>query len=318
MAGMLVGITLWLLPPVTARLLYEDQVLGTALSKPAESAYAIASVHLLPTGLVGLMVAAMFAATMSSMDSGLNRNAAILTQDLYPPIARLLRLSEWEGERRLRLAKVISLALGGVIIGLALTFAGIGGKGAFGIMLSVGAMLALPLAVPLLLCLFFKRVPPWAAMASAGVALIPSVLGYVLGWNFQTQVLVNTAAGCVAFFATMPAWRFASADYRRQVDTFFVTMHTPVRFDEEVGESSDQKQLQIIGGFALVIGGLILLLTLLPNGWIDRVGILFVAASLLAVGGLMRWFGRTRVAATDRGDTPPSDFARLSTASSPE
>jgi Na+/proline symporter len=292
MVGMLVGITIWLLPPVTARLLYEDAVLAAELAKPAESSYAIASVMLLPTGLVGLMVAAMFAATMSSMDSGLNKNAAIITQDLYPLISRLRGHGEREGAGRLRLAKVISLALGATVISLALFFAGIEGRGAFGIMLTVGAMLALPLAVPLLLCLFIKRVPGWSAMAAAGAALIPSIIGYFQGWNFQTQVLVNVVVGVAAFFACMPAWRFAPPAYRDKVDAFFTRMHTPVDFEQEVGQSSDRQQLNIIGGFALIIGSAILLLLLLPNPWLGRLGILFVAGTLLLVGTLMRWYGR--------------------------
>ncbi len=36
--------------------------------------------------MVGLLVAAMFTATMSSMDSGLNRNSGIFVKNFYEPI----------------------------------------------------------------------------------------------------------------------------------------------------------------------------------------------------------------------------------------
>ena len=40
----------------------------------------------MPAGMIGLLVAAMFAASMSSIDSGLNRNAGIIVKNFYHPI----------------------------------------------------------------------------------------------------------------------------------------------------------------------------------------------------------------------------------------
>ena len=54
------------------------------ISKPAEASYAIASIRLLPAGLVGMIVVAILTATMSSMDTGLNTNVAIIIKDIYP------------------------------------------------------------------------------------------------------------------------------------------------------------------------------------------------------------------------------------------
>jgi Na+/proline symporter len=69
---MAVGSFIWFLPPMVARFLYEAEVLGSGIKDPATIAYAVAARHLLPDGLMGVLIAAMFAATMSSMDSGLN------------------------------------------------------------------------------------------------------------------------------------------------------------------------------------------------------------------------------------------------------
>ena len=63
----LTGGLIWFLPPITARLLFSEEVMALAISKPAEAAYAIASVNLLPTGLIGLIVVAILTATMSSV-----------------------------------------------------------------------------------------------------------------------------------------------------------------------------------------------------------------------------------------------------------
>jgi len=93
---MLVGSVIWFLPPITARLLYPDLVMAFDIAKPAEASYAVASISLLPVGLVGLIVVAILAATMSSMDTGLNTNVAILIKDIYPKISRKL---SWQAKK---------------------------------------------------------------------------------------------------------------------------------------------------------------------------------------------------------------------------
>ena len=84
----LLGGLIWFLPPITARLLFAEDVMALGISKPAEAAYAIASIKLLPTGLIGLIVVAILTASMSTMDTGLNTNVAILIKDIYPKITR--------------------------------------------------------------------------------------------------------------------------------------------------------------------------------------------------------------------------------------
>ncbi|GAM60467.1 sodium-solute symporter [Vibrio ishigakensis] len=49
-------------------------------SKAADFAYLYFVQEFMPAGMVGLLIAAMFAATMSSMDSGLNRNSGIFVK----------------------------------------------------------------------------------------------------------------------------------------------------------------------------------------------------------------------------------------------
>ena len=84
----LLGGLIWFLPPITARLLFAEDVMALGISKPAEAAYAIASIKVLPTGLIGLVVVAILTASMSTMDTGLNTNVAILIKDIYPKVAR--------------------------------------------------------------------------------------------------------------------------------------------------------------------------------------------------------------------------------------
>jgi solute:Na+ symporter, SSS family len=286
---MILGSLVWFIPPVTARVLFSDAVEAMALSKPAESAYAVASLKLLPNGLTGLMVVAMFAATMSSMDSGINRNAAILVRDIYPRLCLRLNWSPLPAPRLLVASQIVSLLLGVAVILLAIYFAASEGRGIFEHMLTLGALLTLPMAIPMVMGLFVKRVPPWAAIVSAGCAFLVNGIVTLSGWkwNFQEQVFINAAVGVSAFLACRFGWGGVTADYKTKVDNFFRIMRTPVDFEREVGASSDLRQARVVGGFALAIGLAMFGLLLLPNASSGRWMIAGVAAFTAGTGALM-------------------------------
>ncbi len=295
---MTAGAFLWFIPPMTARLLFHAEVMAIDIPKAAEAAYAIASLNVLPLGMTGLMVVAMFAATMSSMDSGLNRNAAIFTNDIYPTLCRLFGRAAMQGKSLMRLGQVFSAVFGVFIVSIATYFANTEGRGVFEHMLNIGALLALPMAVPTLLGLFIRTSPSWAAIVTVCVTLIPSAIGFFSAelfgetWSFQQKVFINLTVGVVAYLLTVPFWNRASELYKRQAQDFFDRMLMPVDFEKEIGAPNDLRQLKIIGNFAAIIGGLICTLVLLPNPLIGRLGILFVGGFVLVVGGVFIWLGQ--------------------------
>ena len=74
----LLGPVIWFLPPLAARILHPDlHAVFPTLNKPSEGAYVAVAMQTLPAGLLGLLVTGIFATTMASMDTGLNRNAGI-------------------------------------------------------------------------------------------------------------------------------------------------------------------------------------------------------------------------------------------------
>ena len=295
---MTAGAFLWFIPPMTARLLFHAEVMAIDIPKAAEAAYAIASLNVLPLGMTGLMVVAMFAATMSSMDSGLNRNAAIFTNDIYPTLCRLFGRATMQGKSLMRLGQVFSAVFGVFIVSIATYFANTEGRGVFEHMLNIGALLALPMAVPTLLGLFIRTSPSWAAIVTVCVTLIPSAIGFFSAelfgetWSFQQKVFINLTVGVVAYLLTVPFWNRAPELYKRQAQDFFDRMLMPVDFEKEIGAPNDLRQLKIIGSFAAIIGGLICTLVLLPNPLIGRLGILFVGGFVLVVGGVFIWLGQ--------------------------
>ncbi len=323
---MILGTAVWFVPPMVARMIFFDEVMANSgLPKPEESAYAVISMRLLPAGMTGLMVVAMFAATMSSMDSGLNRNAAIFTRDIFPGLWRWTGLPEPREHTMFRLSQFFSLVFGIAIVAAALYFAQPeegSTKGVFEYMLDVGALLGAPLAIPMLLALFIRRAPWWSAIVSMLITLVPSSMAFfevgispgawapawlvtILDetWTYQDKIFANTAVGVSAFLATMPFWRVESPAYKAQVTDFFETMRCPIDFEQEVGQANDPRQLKIIGAFCLAAGLFICALMALPNPWSGRMCILFVGGSVATVGVLMMLAGR-RPPRT--ADTPPA------------
>ena len=56
----------------------------------------------LPIGVSGLVVAALFAVAMSSLDSGMNSVSAVVTVDVFRKLRR-----DWSPKQELRIAKSI-------------------------------------------------------------------------------------------------------------------------------------------------------------------------------------------------------------------
>ena len=297
---LILGSVIWFLPPITARLLFHDQVMAMDISKPAEASYAIASISILPAGLIGMIVVAILTATMSSMDTGLNTNVAILIKDIYPKVSRFFSWKQKKESELLQIGRLYTWFLGSMIILLALYFAQQSGVGRFEIMLDVGALLAVPIAIPLLWGLFFRQTPWWAALMSIGFAFVPSsffflyetiyeLIGYseefIAGvkWTYQQKLFSVFFAGTFGFLLSILFAPAKDSEHRAMVDRFFKLMKTPIDFEKEIGEGNDLRQLNVIGRFGITVAGFIALLLFIPNPIEGRMAILVLA---LVKGGI--------------------------------
>ena len=304
----LMGGLIWFLPPITARLLFSEEVMALGISKPAEAAYAIASINLLPAGLIGLIVVAILTATMSSMDTGLNTNVAILIKDIYPKISARFKWKPKSETELLRYGRVYTWLMGGVIIVLALYLAQAKGKGVFEIMLDVGALLMNPIQIPLMWGLFIRRTPSWAALLSISCALTVSLMAFMnvplsnfgfssdVTWTFQVKFFGVLAAGSLGFLLSVPFAPAKGSAHRDMVDTFIKTMKTPIDFEAEVGESNDLAQLRTIGWFGAAIAVFIALMLFIPNPADGRLAIIVLALIIGSVSALMIQAGSKAIA----------------------
>ncbi len=86
-------------------------------------------IHYLPQGISGLLITAVFAAAMSSMDSGINSIATVLIKDFRKSFSKELQTSNSKQQTidEVRLARILTVALGILATGLAFYVSTIGG-----------------------------------------------------------------------------------------------------------------------------------------------------------------------------------------------
>ena len=168
-----VGPVVWYIPPLVGRAVYPEIIESVqGFAKPEEASYAVMSLKLLPAGLCGLMVSAMFAATMSSMDTSLNVNAGILIVNLYK---RWLRKNAGPKEQ-LFAGRACNILFAGLIITVAVYYSSLQG-GIFIIAYKLSSFLALPIALPCFFVYFIRKAPWWSAISTSIVGSIVSFLG---------------------------------------------------------------------------------------------------------------------------------------------
>ena len=294
----LIGLFIWFVPPMTARLLIADEVRAMPLSNPIEGAYAAISIHFLPAGLVGLVLVGMCAATMSALDVSLTSLAGNITQNIYPAACRLVGVTPWEGRARFFLGKFVNTGCALIVISSALFMARFGRGGIFKILMDVLATLGAPVAMPMLLGLFLRRVPIAAPYVAIGAGFCVSLSIYLAPlvstaqpWSFQAQVGAVVAVSTLAFLLVRALGRPDAAALEREQE-FFSRRDRPVDFAAEIGVANDGRQLRVVGLFGAAIG-LAILLLLIPASSAGHSGeIVAVALATLGIGALMFRAGR--------------------------
>jgi len=293
----LLGAVIWFVPSFAMRIVYPDlRSIWPGLANPQESSYALAALTLLPSGLVGIMLAAMFSATMSSISGLLNLHASIISRDIFPTLFPR-RAGEAE---KLGVAWVATFGVGVVITGIALAMAA-GGRSVFQEMVRFNTVMSLAYGPPALLGLLVRRTPSWSGLASFAVALAVGVFGtFVLGWGLVTNVLTVVPSSVAVFFGTrlFPEKNLARAAGH---DDLFRRLDTPVDVAAELADTPDPttEVFRFLSRTTGLVGLLCLpfLLTAPPSERATVVG--YVAITLTLAVGLAFVRGRaTAPAAT--------------------
>ncbi|MEA2064380.1 MAG: hypothetical protein U9P14_11820 [Gemmatimonadota bacterium] len=278
------GVAIWSIPPLAVRHLYPDlSQVWTTLKAPAEGAYVSACLTVLPHGLVGMMFAAIFAASMSSIDSTLNFVSGIFTNDIYLKTIK----KNADEKHMLKVSRLSTLVIGIIAICLSLVMSGHGG--AFSWMILMEKIFITPIVVPLLLGLLFPRCGSRAALVTFLVGMCFNLWATLyMKWDYSTLMIGGFGITYVVFIASAYLLK-DPLDKAQSIKEFFKLLDTPVIMEQELSERPiDQlSMLRFIGKLAAATGAAICLMVLIDQPVFERLKVLAGGGTVLGLGIFM-------------------------------
>ncbi|MBS14940.1 MAG: hypothetical protein CME19_25545 [Gemmatimonadetes bacterium] len=295
MAG---GSLIWFLPPMVSRFMYEAEVNAMDVDNPSNGSYAFIALKLLPDGLVGIMIAAMFAAKMSSMDTALNGQVGVIVRNVIPRLREKLGKPPLEPASEMWLCRALTVVLGAIVICYSLLWVLQKDIVLFDAYLAISSIIGIPLGFPMLAGLWVKRLWKGSYFLIIGACLLPSAYAFYdssvneTTWTIQDRAMWILLFGCISTAICVVLSRLNNAEYEEKERVFFETMARPVNYVSEIGESFDGRQLIVMGNASLMLGGLLGLLILIPNPLSGRLICGAVAGTIALIGFLLRRRGQ--------------------------
>ncbi len=289
-----------------------------ALDHPNQ-VYPLLCVELLPAGMLGLVIAAMFSATMSMLSSDYNVCASVLTNDVY---RRYVRPTASQPELVL-VGRLMTLVVGTLSLGTAFYLARQKDSDLFRSMVKLFSVATAPVALPMIAGLVSRRITNFAALygylAGISVGLMYFFLGpdrltiHFAEWLGQDIVLLKESAliwltagsTLIGMIVASEAQPMVSEPER--IDAFRKRLDAPIgtlpedRDDEPATRGSAPfSPFGVVGLSTLLIG--VMLLAVLP--FLKRTLAFQVNTTIglsLSLAGLgMIWASRRAVAASRR------------------
>ena len=221
-----VGPPLFFFPAMAARVFMPDLDLNDANAMNA--VYATLCKTVLPTGMIGMVIAAMFSATMSSLAGNFNAAAAVMVNEIY------LRLDKAAtAARRMVAARVATVLVGAGVV--ALTFVMQYAQGAddlFNLSNKVFGVFLPPIAIPMLCGVFVKTFSKRAGMTGLVGGIVVGLALFVVGGAYpflreMVWIFPLTAVATVAFLALGTILFPDKPEERAEVEAFFRQITTP-------------------------------------------------------------------------------------------
>lgn len=188
---------LWMLPPMVYKILNPGLP-----GLESEGAYLLICKEVLPSGLLGMMLAGMIFATASSLNANLNIASGVVTNDIFK------RLKPDSSDKALmRVARISTIAFGLLAIGIALLVPLMGGI--VNVVISIAALTGVPLYLPVIWSLFSKRQTGKTILTTTLLSLAvngffkfisPELFGFTLDRAQEMVLGVTFPALCLAVF----------------------------------------------------------------------------------------------------------------------
>lgn len=307
-----------MIPPLACAVLFslpELQALYPKMANPQEASFIYIASLALPQGLLGLLVCGIFAATLTSMNSGLNGTAGSIIRNIYLPLINP-HASE---EKQLHLGRIFTAVLGILYALVAIFFATLKDLPLYELVLITATCTGIPQAVPLMLGMFHRKAPDWAAWSTLAVGFAVSLslvfllskenlmnwfAAYNLSSNELNDLKLAITTGilitvCVVwFYATMLVPQKRTREVEERVSKFFDDMNRPIDPNIECAGTeynSDKRQFLTIGMLSLVYGISILALLFFDNPLAGKLAILGCGAFVTLLGCWLLYCGKRKV-----------------------
>ncbi|WEM44955.1 Na+:solute symporter (plasmid) [Photobacterium sp. DA100] len=309
MGLMAVGSIIWFIPPWASAILYPEAATQYAAlgNKASDAVYLVFAENAMPLGTVGLLVAGLFAATMSSMDSALNRNSGIFVRSFWTPV--ICKNKPTSEKSQLRVGQIVCVVNGIVVIMMAQLFSSLKELSLFDLMMTVSTLAQSPILVPLFMGMLIKKTPKWAAWATVVFGMFvswlcinvftPQALGQLLGIEFtgreigELRTMITIAAHLFLtasfFWATTLFYKEESftEQEKAEVNTFFENVETECVADDSQDEF-DKMQREKLGTITMMMGVGLLAMVLVPNPLWGRAMFLGCSGIILLTGYLLK------------------------------
>jgi SSS family solute:Na+ symporter len=181
-AAKLSGILYLIWPLILFFPMWAAPLLLPDIADPSES-YGVLTMQLLPAGLVGLVIASLFANTMSMTSSDINTISAVITRDILPAVSKKFK----DEKTSLLTARLTTFVFTVLTIIVAFQYERFGGV--LGLIISWFGALVGPIAVPLLLGVLpsFRFCGPTAAISS----IVAGLLTFIVTKNVELSLALE-------------------------------------------------------------------------------------------------------------------------------
>jgi solute:Na+ symporter, SSS family len=268
-----------------ARVLWSEELASPNIVEQAELIYGLVAQKLLPAGLIGVVAAAMFSATMSTLNVSWAVMSASFANDLWRPMVH-----PNASDKELILVGRLAVLLVGAIATAAALIIAVTNTPIFGLAQGLVSLVVIPILIPLLLGLLLRRSHQYGALFGMGVSLMFGIGNKVAGQYFDAgipfewEIVISTVLCAVTMYAS--GWLPDSAEHRSKAARFFETMRHPRLMAETKAEIPPA--MGVVGTFMMMIGGLVFLLVFMPQAISERTITLAAALVLLGLGYLLR------------------------------
>ena len=222
-ALLFIGPPLFFFPAMAARIF-----LPPVADADMNGVYALLCRELLPAGMIGMVIAAMFSATMSSLAGNFNAAAAVVVNEIY------LRLDKKaSASRRMVAARLATVLVGGAVV--ALTFVMQYAQGAddlFNLSNKVFGVFLAPIAIPMIAGIFVRRLSKRAGMTGLVCGIFTGLALFAAGAQYpfireMVWIFPLTSAATVVFLVLGTLLFPDKPEEKAGLDEFFRKLETP-------------------------------------------------------------------------------------------